>query len=357
MPDNNLEKNIQIFGAVLDQTLINQSITSAVDQLITASIDNLVADPEWIKRVETLILQNYTQKLTRHLSSIDLNSLVVDCIDQSIDRWQEKLKKNFKTAGITDTATTQQLSIEDNQVAVKNQLTAKNATIDDNLYVNNLVVKGLVNVDNQSWDELATVAGSKALAQLTEDWTASLVKQVVELSTTHGIEFKNITIDGTPLVDGNTLNGAITQTNIQTTGVLESLTVAGRTKLNNDTVTVTSKRVGINTSDPEMALSVWDEETNLIAGKLSKEKVFVGSGRKQTLALGVNRTPYIEIDPEGLVTINQLRLGRWRISHAAEAPGHSGTRGDLVFNSDPKPGTPFAWVCTGGFQWQSLQGV
>lgn len=340
----------------VDQKLINQGINSAVDQMITASIDNLVADPEWIKRVETLILQNYTQKLSRHLSTVDINSLVIDYIDQSVDRWQERFKKNFKTAGIIDASTTQQMLIEDDQVSISNQLVTKDAVVNDSLVVNNLAVKGSINVDNQSWNELATVAANKALSGLTEDWINLLVKQVVELSATQGIDFKSVSINGKPLVDENKLNDAITKTNIQTTGILEKLNVAGTASIH-DTLLVTNKRVGINTQSPEMALSVWDEETNLLAGKVSKDKLFIGSGRKQTLAMGVNRTSHIEIDPEGLVTINQLRLGRWKISHASDVPGYSGTRGDLVLNSDPKPNSPFAWVCLGGLQWQAIRGA
>jgi hypothetical protein len=116
-----------------------------------------------------------------------------------------------------------------------------------------------------------------------------------------------------------------------------------------------SRRIGINTRDPEMALTVWDEEVCVLAGKLSQDLAYIGTGRRQSLALGVNRKHHIMIDVDGLITVQQLRIDRWKIGHAAQVPGYSGTRGDFVLNHDPKPEAPFAWICLGGFKWQPLR--
>jgi hypothetical protein len=115
--------------------------------------------------------------------------------------------------------------------------------------------------------------------------------------------------------------------------------------------------VGINTADPEMALSVWDEEVTLVAGKLRQNHAFLGTARQQTLSLGVNRKAWLDIDTDGLVTVKNFRIDRHRISFATQVPGYSGTRGDIVFNSDPTDGQPFAWVCLGAFRWQPLKAV
>jgi hypothetical protein len=224
----------------------------------------------------------------------------------------------------------------DGVVVVEHDFVAKKVQVTDDLTVKNLVVSGTINTDNRSWNELKNVISQQVLTAATEQWRQDLVDQVVELSRTAGINFDTVMIDNQPLVENNTLGTAVVDSHLQSTGILRSLKVAGAAQFG-QTMHVAGRRVGINTQDPEMALSVWDEEVSIIAGKLSKQQAFVGTARLQNLAIGVNRIPQIEIDTDGLTTIKQLRLGRHRISHAG-----------------PKPGTPFAWVCLGSFQWQSL---
>jgi hypothetical protein len=230
---------------------------------------------------------------------------------------------------------------------------AKNVQVTQDLSINNLVVTGTINTDNRSWNELKDVISQQVLAATTERWYRELVEQVLERAKSGGINFKSVLIDNQPLIENNTLSSAVVDSHLQSTGTLKALKVAGVAQFG-QTMHVAGRRVGINTQEPEMALAVWDEEVSIIAGKLSKQQAFVGTARLQNLAIGVNRVPQIEIDVDGLTTIKQLRVGRHRISHAGTVPGYSGTRGDLVLNSDPKPGTPFAWVCLGAFQWQSL---
>jgi len=122
-----------------------------------------------------------------------------------------------------------------------------------------------------------------------------------------------------------------------------------------DTVHVRSRRLGINTVDPEMALSVWDEEVAMVGGKFRQNHAFLGTARQQNLSIGVNRKAWLDIDTDGLVSVKNFRIDRHRISFAAQVPGYSGTRGDIVFNSDPNDGQPFAWVCLGAFRWQPLK--
>ena len=192
------------------------------------------------------------------------------------------------------------------------------------------------------------------MQRLTDEWRAQLVEQVIDLAKTKGIEFDQVMIEGKPIVDGSTLNSCITESSLTQVGELETLVVKGTTQLSN-TVTVKNKRLGINTEDPEMAFSVWDEEVSLIAGKLSKQQGYLGTARLQNLAIGVNRIPQIELDADGTTTIKKLRLERHRISFGTQVPNYSGTRGDIVFNSDPKPSEPFAWQCLGAFRWVPLR--
>lgn len=337
----------------VDNTKITQSIDNGIQNLVNTAIDNLVIDSEWQNKIERSVNQLMTTRLGDRLADVDLNSLIVSHIDAGIDRWQDRLKQDFRTRGIADQANDIELTVMDGVVVVENDFVAKKVQVTNDLTVNNLIVSGTINTDNRSWDELKDVISQKVLTAATDKWRQELVDQVVEQSRTTGINFDSVLIDNQPLIENNTLSNTVVDSHLQSTGTLRSLKVAGAAQFG-QTMHVAGRRVGINTQDPEMALSVWDEEVSIIAGKLSKQQAFVGTARLQNLAIGVNRIPQIEIDADGLTTIKQLRVGRHRISHATAVPGYSGTRGDLVLNSDPKPGTPFAWVCLGSFQWQSL---
>jgi len=347
-------------GQYVDPALVARSIDLAVEQEIGRSLDNLTLDPEWIAKIETLINQTYSRRVSEWISTVDLDGLVRSLIDASVDRWQDRLKQDFATRGIQDSADALELVLVPGHVTVTNDLSCKDftvsgcATIEGTLEVQDLVLKGTINTDNHSWNELSDKIARDTLDMITDKWRQDLVDDVISAARTQGIEFKHVTIKGMPLVQDDMLNPAIRHSQIESLGNLERLSVSGDVDLSS-TMHVRSRRVGINTSDPEMALSVWDEEVALVAGKLRQGHAYVGTARSQNLSLGVNRKSWLEIDADGLVTVKNFRIDRHRISFATQVPGYSGTRGDLVFNSDPNDGQPFAWVCLGAFRWQPLK--
>jgi hypothetical protein len=344
----------------VDDRVITATVDRSVETFVTRTIDQLSVDPDWLTKIETLINQTYVRKLAERLHDIDITAMVGQHIDRGIDRWQDRLLVDFKTRGIADLATKTELIVMDGTVVVESELATTAATVEKDITVkgtailNNLSVRGTINTDNKSWQILSDHIADKTLAQLSEQWRTDIMDQVLTLAKQQGIEFAQVLIEGTPLINGNALNAAITDSNIQQLGTLRSLSVIGPVNLNN-AVNVVGRRLGINTEQPEMALSIWDEEVGVIAGKFSKQTAFVGTSRATALNIGVNRTPSIEIDADGLTTVKNLRVGRHIYTHAATMPGYSGTRGDIVFNSDPKPSEPFAWQCLGAFRWVPLR--
>lgn len=113
--------------------------------------------------------------------------------------------------------------------------------------------------------------------------------------------------------------------------------------------------MGINTEQPDAALNVWDEEVSVSAGKYKSHEAYFGTNRDQALNIGVNRTPQITLGIDGVTGINKLRVAQYSISHGTTVPGYAGTKGDIVFNADPKPNSAFAWVCIGGHNWKVLK--
>ena len=257
--------------------------------------------------------------------------------------------------GIQDLATTCQLTVMDDVTVVENQLVSKDLQIMNAAVIQDLVVLGTVNIDNSSWTQLAAGISEKTLAQLTEAWKEELTKQVADHIGTKGVNFESVSVGGNPLVNGNTLSRTITDTNIQQTGILRNLEVAGEAVFNKQTLSVLNKRIGVNTQTPEMALSIWDEEVSIVIGKHKANNAYIGTNRAQGIAIGVNRVPQIEITVDGVTRIKKLQVGSHCISHAIQVPGWAGTRGDIVFNSNPTNDAVFAWVCLGSYQWKTLK--
>lgn len=344
----------------VDPATVKNTINLALESMIDRTIDNLTMDPIWLTKVETMLKQQMALKVLEQFAGLDFEKTVREQLDENLQKWQDVLREDFSSRGIQDLATDTGLTITDDGVVVSDGLAAqellieKDAQVDGTLKVNRLAITGTINTDAPGWIPLVDNLSQKTFERLNDQWRKDLVEQVLDLARTQGIDFKQVSIDGMSLVENGRLNPSIRVSNIEKLGTLVDLNVRGPINLN-DSVSITDRRLGINTDNPEMALSVWDEEVSVVVGKLSQQRAYIGTSRTQSLAIGINRTPHIEISAEGLTTVRELCIGRHRLSHSDQVPGWSGTRGDMVFNSNPKVGDPFAWQCLGGYQWQPLR--
>lgn len=338
----------------LDATLIQQLVDQAVEANILSAIENLGKDPVWLEKIERMINQAVVDRTIAGLNSIDIGSVIQQRVDENMKNVRTTLVEDFSSTGISDRATECQFTIMDEATVVKNHLIAQDMEVVGSATVKDLAVKGSINTDNQAWNDLSTHIANKTLDQLTETWKDQLVESIANQIKSNGIDFQNITVDGDPLISGNTLSQNITESSLQSVGTLKQLRVRGTSHFN-ETLNVIRGRVGVNTEEPEMAFSVWDEEISLLLGKHKAKQAYIGTGRDQSLTLGVNRTPYLEIDNDGMTTVKKLRIGLHRVQFDSQVPGWSGTRGDLVFNSSPGSDRVFAWVCLGAFRWQPLK--
>ena len=338
----------------LDPDTVKRLIDQAVEQNITTAIQDLGSDPEWLAKIERQVNQTVVDRITLKLSQIDLTPIIKQHIDESMNQFRQDMATNFASTGIRDQATAVQLTVMDDETVVENQLISRSLKVMNVATIQDLVVKGTVNIDNSSWTQLAEGISERTLDKLSTEWQATLTQQVADHIRTNGIDFDAVTVGGNALVANNTLSASITDTNIQTTGTLRTLEVAGESTFNNQTLSVLNKRIGVNTVAPEMALSIWDEEVSIVVGKNKANEAYIGTNREQGVSIGVNRVPQIEINSNGLTRIKQLQVGLHRISHDVKVPGWSGTRGDIVFNSNPNDNV-FAWVCLGQYQWKPLK--
>lgn len=337
----------------IDQDTIKKAVDQAVEQNILSAIQHLGQDAAWLQKIERMINQSVINQTLATLNSIEVDNVIQTRVDEL---FRQRKMTNFCSSGIVDTATKNQLTVMDDTVVIENQLVAKDFEAVDSIKVKNLMVTGGINIEDPSWDPLNSKITDSVLASISDKWRRDLTQQISSDIKQNGINFADIKIGNDFLIKDNQLSTSVTESNLQKVGQLRTLNVAGETNIG-ETFTVNKNRVGINTASPEMALSVWDEEVCVIVGKHKSKQAYVGTSRDQGLVLGTNRTPHLEIDTDGVTTIKKLRLGNNLISHGTEAPGYSGTRGDLVININPGNDRVFGWVCLGAFKWQTLRCV
>ena len=341
----------------IDSSIIKQSIDQAVQDNIVTAIKDLGRDPAWIEKIERLINQSMVQRVVAGLSTIDVGGLIRQRVDENMTDLDSRVAKRLQTPGIQDHAQQPELTVLDENVVVENCLTANRIEVVTSARIKELTVTGSINTDNRAWQTLSEDISKKTLDRLSTEWKESLIADVESKIREHGIDFDQVQIDGVRVVEGDTLSRKITNSNLQKVGALKDLTVTGEAHIYN-TVSVLNKRLGVNTQEPEMALSVWDEEVSILAGKFKDKSAYIGTGRLQNLVLGVNRTPAIEIDVDGVTAVKKLRVGVHRISHGTEVPNYAGTKGDVVFNANPSINdNVFAWQCLGGFKWKIIRAV
>jgi hypothetical protein len=346
-------------NSYVDQNKIRQTVDLAVEHFVENTINNLTLDPQWIAKIETLIAQRTEDRIRSALRDVDLGSKISQVVLENREQLADAIKRDFRTAGIIDQSASTQLTVMDGVVVVEHETVTHDLTVEHDVTIKGDVliqgavgIQGRINTDNETWQDLSRHVGNVTYDRIKKDFAKELMDTVIQ-STKSGIDIENITVGGQSLISGDTLSAGVTRTAIKKIGILEDLEVSGISNLAK-TLTVQKNRVGVNTQEPDSALSVWDEETNLALGKYSKNTSFVGSNRRQNLVIGVNRQNNIEIDSEGMVTIQRLRVGRNIMSWGTEVPGYSGTKGDIVFNTNANDGI-FAWVCLGAFRWQTVR--
>lgn len=325
----------QIGAAAIDG--LKETVTDKVYEAAKEYIDNYDLVP-----VIEQTVKSYLTKLRFPDQSI--NSSAIDFTDLTLsgDNIAGGIIKNFASTGIDDRASACQLTILDTHVVVEKPILTTGVQVKGNAKVeDNLIVDGLVSVAEFSVD-------SEGFVQLINS-----AKEAVRESNTTGVVAPSLKWGDTELINDKELAPSILTSNLRKVGTLEELQTRGETLLDN-TLYVSSKRVGINTLEPSYALSVWDGEIEVAINKINQTRAFIGTHRPIAVTLGASGKDNISLEPDGSVTINDLRLGALPISTASSQPNWSGIAGEIVFNDSPKIGVPIGWVCLEGHRWASF---
>lgn len=340
-----------------DQDFVNQLVRQSVEETVMRAVNELPQDAQWLEKLEKQVSIAMIQRTSATLSSIDINSIIKERVDENVVKFKRELLSGFSSAGIDDQATNCQLTVMDGHVVVENRLTVKQVEAVDTVTTRDLVVKGSINVDNESWQTLANSITAKTIEQMDKTWRDKLVDQVKHSIKDTGIEFDTVKLGTEYLVRDGRLSNSIKESNLSSVGVLRDLSVEGDVHVGS-VLTATRNRVGINTREPDAALCVWDEEVQITVNKFKQQEAFIGTGRSQALNIGVNRDPQITIGTDGITAVKKLRVAQWRMGHATEVPNWSGVKGDIMFNANQSETNPvFAWVCLGAYKWKTLKVV
>ena len=331
---------------LVDNTLLAQAVDQAVENLVTDTVENLIFNEKWLAKIQTHIAREMSNRIAKTLKQENIKDVLREVV--------------IENAGTLTADLNREITVENGLVIVKRHLNAESASIEETLAVKgdahfdksvtvegDLAIKGRINTNNRSFQELAEVIETNAYNKLKEEFLELASDSIVD-RVQKGIDIKSINVRGKPLVDDGELSSGIISSSLTTVGTLSSLQVGTYLSANNH-------RVGINTNAPTSALTVWDNEVSIEIGKHSQNSAQIGTAKAHSLSLLTNNQQQLTINADGLTWVKELQVGRNKIATAGLTPGHSGAKGDIVFYSNYKQGEPFAWACLGAYRWAELK--
>ena len=334
--------------------------------------------------------------VTQANGPVDLDNLHTRILKRSLtgDHLMGGTIVNFASTGIKDEATSQQLTIKDSSVEIKN-LTV--GAVKGNLSVENTLTANTIKVDVLEVREIKTDLkfGQGASLEVTVTGGETLVgkgmllkgqgstKQLIfsvnpdKFVSTENFELlkdREYRIDGTPVLSATALGMGITKSNLREVGRLRGLIVDGGVSLGqyvfyNDS----TNRFGIGIESPNAGLSVCEDGVEVILGTKDQSRGIIGTFASVPFDIVTDNTARMSVGSSGNITFNssevvlngKLAIGvRTRDSrvdlHVAGAVKYqdhihqylngvpdSGTytRGDIAWNTEPDVGRCVGWVC------------
>lgn len=336
--------------AIVDN--ISSTASRLVNEAITARISSIDFDGA-IASALTSLIDSKLKEFT-----FPDNSIKSTAIEQvgtiSGDIIKGGIIKEFGSTGIDDKATDCRVTILDHVTVIENNLLTKDLTVKgDTVFEGNLSLNGTIVETSPGFVTVVSAAKRQVQEELNEELFVKFSKHLYNEIDEKGLDLNQIKLNGIDLVVDNRLDNAILESNLQKVGVLHELMVRGETLLYN-TLYTGSRRVGINTMEPNSALSIWDEEIDINIGKRQQGVAQIWSNRDQLLVIGTNGKSNLLLNTDGSVTIPKLQLGTTSITTSDTPPSNSAEKGSIVFNSNPSLGGPMGWISLGQARWANF---
>ena len=238
------------------------------------------------------------------------------------------------------------------------------------------------NLDNVNHIKFKNPIAGKGILWQGADYTKQLVYQDEKIFSSENLDLarnKHISINDVPVITENSLGTSITRSNLQTVGHLDGLIVNGSFRVNNYLVfDANSDRLGIGTDEPNSALTVVDDAVEIGIGAKDYSDGAIGTFNSATLHIVTGNEKRITIGADGDIQLGSRTNGDIKVNvhgslgvnvtsidnrsklhingpikfndnihlKGSEPPsGGTFTLGDIVWNSNPTPGSYIGWVC------------
>ena len=306
---------------------------------------------------------------------------------------------NFASTGIKDSATTQQITVSDSGVEVKNISVGQ---VKGNLSVENSFTAKSITVDVLEVKELKTdlKLGQSAPLEITVSNGETLVgkglllkgqgptKQLIftanpdKFTSTEHFELikdKEFRISGDPVLSATALGTGVVKSNLRELGRLRGLIVDGSASFgqylyyNNDT-----SRLGLGIENPNAAFGICEDGIEILIGTRDQTRGMIGTFASTPFDIVTDNTARISIGSSGNILLGNTNEGPVQVSihgklaikvntpdpdvdlhvngpvrfHGhlhiyADTPPDNGTykTGDIVWNTSPRAGGNVGWVC------------
>jgi len=306
-----------------------QTLEQRVEEVIEETVKSAVS------QYAHLMQKNVRQRIDELLEQIITNAMTNVEFPQASIKWDsidftgftsERLedRDNLRVKGIESFSNDVQLTVLDDTVVIENDIVAKRVKADV------ICAKGL-ELDPNMWQTMK------------EDFRRDVIDNMPAPAVPKDWSFKIAEMD------------AKIEVNSKRAGQIKELEVTGEALLSDVLYTTPgNKRVGINTMEPSDALTVWDQEAEVVIGKHKTQEGYIGTRRRQDINIGANNKVGITVRSDGSVVIDKLVLLNRVISSSDEVPGHAAKRGDIVLNDKVESGNPIGWVCLDGIRWSGF---
>ena len=234
-----------------------------------------------------------------------------------------------------------------------------------------IVIKGDIDGKGILWSGLGN---NKQLIFATKP-DRFFVSETIDLAKGRGVSINNIKV-----LDERELGPTITKSNLREVGHLKGLIVDGGLSVNQYLVyDANTNRLGLGTDQPKAAVSIVDQNIELMLGSSLPNTAVIGTYNSADLELVTDNTARITIQAGGNIVMGNPATGDTRVTiigrlgvnvnnpdprsalhvngalkfndklHlSGDAAPTSGAynEGDIVWNTRPNPGRFVGWVCT-----------
>lgn len=348
-----VEKNLETYNKRLHTafdtilTTFTASIETKIQEQVRIAAKNAMQTVDFSHLVKETVANIYENKVTDYSfpdRSISARAIKWQEVKLSGDFIKGGLIENFNSTGIQDKSSQVQLTLLDDVIVAENKVITKEIH-SPNAELGNVIVRGNLELTGQLilTDQLTTAVGN-------------IVKNNIDDFVVSNIDLKGSSImnNGKLLLSGDTLGPSIMNSNLRKVGVLQSLRVSGDSQFSETMTVGENKRVGINTEDPEGALTIWDEDAEVTFSKISRRTMRIGSTRDGELVLGSGKKDQLMIKHDIIEFNDVIRFMGLKVSVLDNIPSYTGEPNEIVIVKNAKQNEPRVYLCLGGNKWSSL---